>query len=126
MKESMRVAETPNIGAAHMKGEILRFRDKLPSDQFNFFSDLSKYPSFSKFWSVENTCKYGIFRGLDGPGLDAFRNSCDSEEKIMVDFFINVWRKDDITTISLIDVGHLLEKHDREVIAKWILDPYYP
>lgn len=53
-------------------------------------------------------------------------NILTNAEKVMLAFFVNVWRGKDELKFSITDAAGLLDEHNRQLVIGWLNRPFWP
>ncbi len=65
-------------------------------------------------------------RELKTKGLGKYMAVFSHGEQIMIRFFVNVWLGREFFKFELIEAARTLDSSNREVIATWLDNPFYP
>ena len=103
-----RSIETVTSGHFTLTPEQRRFRDML-----------ADYPRIARYWDFDKRECAVQFLETD---LSVFSHS----EQIMARFFASVWMGDNAMSFDLIDAVKSLDDRHRQVIVRWIAEPFFP
>lgn len=86
--------------------------------QTEFFELISKYPAISVFWNrPEKSCKVEALKKRMG--------TMSHGEIVMSKFFMSVWFGKN-TDFDFLEAASALDGNERVVIAKWLVNPFWP
>jgi hypothetical protein len=92
-------------------------KERIMNAKEKFMAMIKPYPFAIKFVSETGS--------LDSKAIKEFLTVCSSEEEILLQFFCTVWSKENSFGFNILDAGSLGDK-DRNVIATWLNDPFWP
>ncbi|QTL39098.1 hypothetical protein HGO23_14740 [Xenorhabdus budapestensis] len=91
----------------------------LSPEQEKFRTMINDYPRVSIFWDWQ-------IREIDFYLWERDKNTLSLQEKILAQFFISIWTKSNKWDFDFTEAGLYLNKKERQLIANWILEPFWP
>lgn len=88
----------------------------MTESQLRFKNMVDDYPTLSVYWDFNE--RSVLIENSDDLPLS-------SGEKIILDFFISVWRGKN-NQFDLIRAAGVLSNNNKAVICEWFLDPFWP
>ncbi|MEY4922808.1 MAG: hypothetical protein RLY17_1525 [Pseudomonadota bacterium] len=90
----------------------------LSPEQARFASMVSEYPRLERYWNWQerNCC------------IDALIKDCGAMslgERQLALFFLSVWEGCN-REFDFVDAAAVLDKKERQLIANWLFDPFWP
>ncbi|WP_072061376.1 helix-turn-helix domain-containing protein [Xenorhabdus khoisanae] len=92
---------------------------KLSLSQAKFAAIVSDYPNIAEFWNWHK-------REIDLDLWSRKKDSLSVSEKTLAKFFIFVWTSKNSCNFDVSDAAVFLGKQERQLIANWILEPFWP
>lgn len=83
-----------------------------------FYEMISDYSWAIPLWD-ENT------RTMVPEAIEKFKSTASQNEKIMLQFFMTVWHGHE-TEFDISEAAKMLDRQERNVIADWFLNPFWP
>lgn len=85
-----------------------------------FYEMINRFPAVSGFWDQQN-------HKLNTEELQSSLGVLSSGQRRMALFFASVWNPADSEfSFDLVDAASGLDQQSREIIIKWLHDPFYP
>jgi len=91
----------------------------LTSDQAKFALILEQHPQLFNIWNFEKA-------EYDVAAMREYLAVCSTGEKIMANFFIAVWTRDNTNGFDIFEALRLLGNKELNVIKSWVADPFWP
>lgn len=88
----------------------------MTNDQFLFKQMVDQYPDLAKYWDFEK-------REVKVKSADDLPLS--SGEKILMTFFLSVWFNRNVN-FDITRAAGILSTENKQVIAQWFLEPFWP
>ncbi|WP_143706514.1 hypothetical protein [Xenorhabdus innexi] len=92
---------------------------ELSQEQNKFYTMISSYPRISIFWDWQ-ICEIDFYL------WERDKDTLSIGEKALAQFFISVWTKNSKWEFDFTEAGLFLGKEERQLIANWILEPFWP
>lgn len=88
----------------------------MTNDQIQFQNMIEQYPSLAPYWDFEKR-EVKVKTADDLP--------LSSGEKILMTFFLSVWFGRNVN-FDITRAAGVLSTENKQVIAEWLLDPFWP
>lgn len=92
---------------------------RISQDKMRFFRALMRYPSLVQLWDLHKI-------ELDIEAAEMYLKGCSAGEALIAKFFFMVWIGEDKYGFNLIEATRKLDFKSLEIIAEWIIDPFWP
>lgn len=90
----------------------------LTASQARFALMIKAYPWLSKFWDWQK-CEVDLDRIHSAMGV------MSSGERVLTCFFLSLWTGSN-QSFDITDAAATLDKSERQLIADWLLQPFWP
>jgi len=92
---------------------------ELSRSQVKFAALLESQPLLAPFWDFEK-------RECRVAELEERKGSMSHGERVLANFFMDVWFRDDEHRFDLMEAMMILDDKGRGVVRKWVNDPFFP